>query len=158
MSLHIEPTGFCTFQSHAIDNRTCRRAIAIDAIRPGTQHADVLARDLLRAVQRELLIASASAAVLDMYCDLSPTQQAGAFVALPKFPQAGEQVIDGAGVIPAVARVVDLDCKALALRLCFCCLQQSGVRKDCPPARSDKGGVVRLGGFLESVPVEEFAD
>src|SRR5581483_12496349 len=69
-----------------------RGTVAIDAVGSGTENRDVLSRNLFRASQRELLVASAGSAIAHLHRDLTRGDETNSRYARAQLAQARQQV------------------------------------------------------------------
>src|SRR5215472_18068700 len=74
-----QASGFGPLERGAVGNRARGETVAVDAIGAGAEHGDVFSGNLGGAAERELLVASAYAAVGQFDGDFSAGKQAHAF-------------------------------------------------------------------------------
>src|SRR5262245_5466525 len=139
MFSRIEPGQPRSFERCPVDDRACSRTVAVNTIRPGAKHGDVLAGNLPGAVKGKVLVAAAGAALAaDLDCDLAAGNDACARNLSLQAADAVEEIIGSLRVIPIVAGVIDLHGEAALRRggssrpLC------RRVREHGPPERTDK--------------------
>src|SRR5207249_8859140 len=101
-----------SLESCTVGHSPSRRAVAIDAVGPRAEHSNVLAAaNLHRARQRELLVASAHAAVRDLHRHLASRDQAHAAKLFLEFAEPGQQGFRRPLKIPVITRAVDVRLK-----------------------------------------------
>src|SRR5271157_6204510 len=110
---HIEAVLRGALNRGAVHERARSFTVAIDAVGACAQHGNVFARDLLRAIKREVLIATADARIrTHLNSDFAAGDETGARYAAPQLAQPPQQMIGSTLVIPVVATIVPFNGKA----------------------------------------------